>query len=127
MVTARLIVVLGRTQLCYGFPQPPPSIRPLTCVNEGHRADASAIDLLPSPVRGNEWTASLVRDEGFAADEVFAFNGVTDAVSLPAGVLPDSLPSPFSLSFWMRHGTNPERTHKEHVLCAADDRGESLS
>ncbi|XP_060534090.1 calsyntenin-1 isoform X2 [Cylas formicarius] len=86
-------------------------------------ASPSAIDLLPSPGAGAEWTKPLISDEGHESDQMFEFDGSSTAVSIPNAVLDHNLPPTFTIATWMRHGEhNGQDKHmKEHILCSADD------
>ncbi|XP_066260044.1 calsyntenin-1 isoform X1 [Euwallacea similis] len=86
-------------------------------------ASPSAIDLLPSPGAGAEWTKPLISDEGHESDQMFEFDGSSTAVSIPNSVLDHNLPPTFTIATWMRHGEhNGQDKHtKEHILCSADD------
>lgn len=86
-------------------------------------ASPDAIDLLPSPGLGAEWTKPLVSDEGHESDQMFEFDGSSTAVTVPTHVLDHNLAAVFTVSTWMRHGQHPgqDKHVKEHVLCSADD------
>ncbi|KAH0814861.1 hypothetical protein GEV33_007930 [Tenebrio molitor] len=86
-------------------------------------ASPSAIDLLPSPGVGAEWTKPLISDEGHESDQMFEFDGASTAVSIPNSVLDHNLPSTFTIATWMRHGQHQgqDKRLKEHILCSADD------
>lgn len=86
-------------------------------------ASPDAVDLLPSPGLGAEWTKPLVSDEGHESDQMFEFDGTSTAVAVPAHVLDHNLASVFTIATWMRHGQHPgqDRHVKEHILCSADD------
>lgn len=86
-------------------------------------ASPDAIDLLPSPGLGAEWTKPLVSDEGHESDQMFEFDGQSTAVAVPPHVLDHNLAAVFTVSTWMRHGAHPgqDKHVKEHVLCSADD------
>ncbi|VEN46418.1 unnamed protein product [Callosobruchus maculatus] len=86
-------------------------------------ASPSAIDLLPSPGVGAEWTKPLISDEGHESDQMFEFDGSSTAVSIPNSVLDHNLPSVFTIATWMRHGQHQgqDKHLKEHILCTADD------
>ncbi|CAG9820749.1 unnamed protein product, partial [Phaedon cochleariae] len=86
-------------------------------------ASPSAIDLLPSPGVGAEWTKPLISDEGHESDQMFEFDGSSTAVSIPTSILDHNLPSTFTIATWMRHGQHPNQDKhlKEHILCTADD------
>ncbi|KAI4454344.1 calsyntenin [Holotrichia oblita] len=86
-------------------------------------ASPSAIDLLPSPGLGAEWTKPLISDEGHESDQMFEFDGASTAVTVPMSVLDHNLASSFTIATWMRHAMHPEQDKhiKEHILCSADD------
>ncbi|KAK9884274.1 hypothetical protein WA026_005226 [Henosepilachna vigintioctopunctata] len=86
-------------------------------------ASPSAIDLLPSPGAGAEWTKPLVSDEGHESDQMFEFDGSSTAVSIPNHVLDHNLPPTFTFATWMRHAQHPNQDKhiKEHIMCSADD------
>ncbi|XP_072382339.1 calsyntenin-1 [Diabrotica undecimpunctata] len=86
-------------------------------------ASPSAIDLLPNPGVGAEWTKPLISDEGHESDQMFEFDGATTAVTIPTSVLEHQLPTTFTISTWMRHGQHPSQDKhlKEHIFCTADD------
>ncbi|KAH1011570.1 hypothetical protein HUJ04_000909 [Dendroctonus ponderosae] len=89
-------------------------------------ASPAAVDLLPSPGAGAEWTKPLISDEGHESDQMFEFDGSSTAVSIPNSVLNHSLSPIFTIATWMRHGEHSEHSEedkhvKEHILCSADD------
>lgn len=86
-------------------------------------ASPNAIDLLPSPGLGAEWTKPLISDEGHESDQMFEFDGSSVAVSVPNSVLDHNLPPTFTFATWMRHGAHAgqDKHAKEHLLCSADD------
>ncbi|XP_037089773.1 calsyntenin-1-like, partial [Pollicipes pollicipes] len=86
-------------------------------------ADRRAVDLLPSPSAGAEWTRPLPRDHGHESDEVFQFDGVSTAVVVPPSVMKPQLGTTFTVSMWLRHADHPgqDKHVKEHILCNADD------
>lgn len=90
-------------------------------------ASPDAVDLLPSPGLGAEWTKPLVSDEGHESDQMFEFDGSTTAVAVPPHVLDHNLASVFTVSTWMRHGIHPgqDKHVKEHIICSADDHSKS--
>lgn len=91
-------------------------------------ASPSAIDLLPSPGVGAEWTKPLISDEGHESDQMFEFDGSSTAVSIPNSVLDHNLPPTFTIATWMRHGQHAadDKRSKEHILCSADDHSKYL-
>ncbi|XP_018333792.1 calsyntenin-1 [Agrilus planipennis] len=86
-------------------------------------ASPSAIDLLPTPGMGAEWTKPLISDEGHESDQMFEFDGHSTAVAIPTTVLDHNLASTFTIATWMRHAQHPgqDKHVKEHILCSADD------
>ncbi|XP_064460954.1 calsyntenin-1-like [Ornithodoros turicata] len=87
-------------------------------------ASSDSVDLLPSPGVGAEWTQGLHTDEGRESDQVYEFDGATNAVVIPESTVSHNLTDSFTLAFWMRHKapTGQNATHmKEHVLCSSDD------
>lgn len=92
------------------------------------------MDLLPTPGLGSEWTRDLPTDEGRESDQIYEFDGNTNAVVVPESTLNHNLSSKFTISFWMKHeppgnefgdsrsGSGSNAKHiKEHILCNADD------
>ncbi|KAI1285358.1 Calsyntenin-1 [Halotydeus destructor] len=87
-------------------------------------ASSESIDLLPSPGIGAEWTRDLPTDDGHESDQMFEFDGSSNAVVIPESTLEHNLTTKFSISFWMKHEAPADRTNKhikEHILCNADD------
>ncbi|XP_029677360.1 calsyntenin-1 [Formica exsecta] len=86
-------------------------------------ASRDSVDLLPTPGPTSSWTASLSRDEGREADEIFEFDGVDSAAIVPNDVLEHSLAQKFTIGVWVKHRPRPRQDPhvKEHILCAADD------
>lgn len=82
-----------------------------------------SIDLLPSPGLGSEWTKSLPTDEGRESDQIFEFDGVSTAVTIPPEVIHHGLPPTFTIATWMKHKDTPDQDRhvKEHVICSADN------
>ncbi|XP_029651355.1 calsyntenin-1 [Octopus sinensis] len=96
-------------------------------------ANGDSVDLLPSPSVAT-WTSSLPTDDGKESDQIFAFDGQTNAVEVPDGHLNHSLTSHFTISTWMKREHNskrfggqssPNKARKEHILCMSD--GEHLN
>lgn len=89
-------------------------------------ASRDSVDLLPTPGPATPWTASLSRDEGREADEIFEFDGANAAAIVPEEVLDHSLAQKFSIGVWVKHRPRPRQDphSKEHILCAADDHSE---
>ncbi|XP_057335563.1 calsyntenin-1 [Microplitis mediator] len=86
-------------------------------------ASRDSVDLLPTPGPTTPWTASLSRDEGREADEIFEFDGSVSAAIVPADVLDHALAQKFTIGVWIKHRPRPRQDPhvKEHILCAADD------
>ncbi|KOC61054.1 Calsyntenin-1 [Habropoda laboriosa] len=86
-------------------------------------ASRDSVDLLPTPGPTTSWTASLSRDEGREADEIFEFDGVDSAAIVPSDVLEHTLAQKFTIGVWVKHRPRPRQDPhvKEHLLCAADD------
>ncbi|XP_023227601.1 calsyntenin-1-like isoform X2 [Centruroides sculpturatus] len=87
-------------------------------------ASSDSIDLLPSPGIGAEWTRELPTDEGHESDQIYEFDGVTNAVVIPESTLNHNLTNNFTVAFWMKHEPLPDHNNshmKEHIICNADD------
>lgn len=87
-------------------------------------ANVSSVDLLPSPGLGTEWTRDLPTDEGRESDQIFGFDGATNAAIVPPSVLDHNLTNILTISFWMKHEDPSDHANKhikEHILCNADD------
>lgn len=87
-------------------------------------ASAESVDLLPSPSTGAEWTRDLPTDDGRESDQIYEFDGATNAVVIPEATLSHNLSSKFTISFWMKHEPPLDQTNKhikEHIICNADD------
>lgn len=90
-------------------------------------ASSDSVDLLPSPGVGAEWTQGLPTDEGRESDQIYEFDGATNAVVIPESTVSHNLTNTFTVGFWMRHkaptgGAAHNASHlKEHVLCNSDD------
>lgn len=96
---------------------------------------------MPTPGLGSEWTRDLPTDEGRESDQIYEFDGSTNAVVVPESTLNHNLSNKFAISFWMKHeppastdelGEVHSNAHttssssnskhiKEHILCNADD------
>ncbi|XP_046462167.1 calsyntenin-1-like [Daphnia pulex] len=85
-------------------------------------ANSRAIDLLPPPGPGAEWTRDLPVDQGREADQVFVFDGAT-GVTVPPEVMSHNLTRNFTMSVWLKHDhhAGQDKHVKEHILCNADD------
>ena len=84
------------------------------------------MDLLPSPAV-SDWTGPLPTDDGQEQDQIFAFDGRTNAIEIPSSKLNHTLDQHFTISTWMKHEQDVEddtkKGKKEHIMCNAD--GES--
>ncbi|KAK6735804.1 hypothetical protein RB195_018818 [Necator americanus] len=58
-------------------------------------------------------------------DTEVAFDGVSNAVIIPSGRVPEIIPDKFSLSFSMKHtrGTKDDQKNKKNILCESDEEG----
>jgi len=87
-------------------------------------ASAESIDLLPSPNTGAEWIRDLHTDDGHESDQIYEFDGASNAVVIPETTLNHNLSNVFTVSFWMKHEPPVDHTNKhikEHIICNADD------
>uniref|UniRef100_T1J4B1 Cadherin domain-containing protein n=1 Tax=Strigamia maritima TaxID=126957 RepID=T1J4B1_STRMM len=86
-------------------------------------ASVDSVDLLPTPGLGAEWTKSLPTDDGHESDQIYEFDGVTNAVVIPPSTLPHHLPNNFTISTWMKHRQHTENNShvREYIICNADD------
>lgn len=87
-------------------------------------ASSDSVDLLPSPGIGAEWTRTLPMDDGHDSDQIYEFDGATNAVVVPEVTLSHNLTDNFTVAFWMKHEPPQDlnNTHiKEHIICNADD------
>ncbi|KAL5015471.1 hypothetical protein ScPMuIL_009741 [Solemya velum] len=90
-------------------------------------ASGESVDLLPSPSITSNWTLDIPTDDGHESDQIFAFNGKTNAAEVPNGLVSHSLSKHFTISTWMKHEkSNPnlenkhKKAEKEHILCMSD-------
>lgn len=93
-------------------------------------ASSDSIDLLPSPGIGAEWTRGLPTDDGHESDQIYEFDGTSNAVVIPESTLNHNLTDNFTVAFWMKHESYPDHndTHmKEHIICNADDHSKFVS
>lgn len=94
-------------------------------------ASGDSVDLLPSPSLATTWTQSLHTDDGHESDQVFYFDGRTNAVEVPNSHFDHMLHHHFSISTWMKHElvqethTKSKHGEKEHILCMSD--GENMN
>lgn len=87
-------------------------------------ASSESVDLLPSPSTGAEWTRDLPTDDGQESDQVYEFDGATNAVVIPESTLSHNLTNKFTAAFWMKHDLPADHANKhlkEHIICNADD------
>lgn len=84
-------------------------------------ASTEAVDLLPIP--------TLPVDTTEDNDQVFAFDGETNAVEVPITKMEPHLDEHFTISTWMKHEQDPadksKHGKKEHILCHSD--GEDMN
>lgn len=93
-------------------------------------ASTESVDLLPSPSTGADWTRDLRTDEGHESDQIYEFDGASNAAVVPESALNHNLSTRFTLSFWMKHEAplDPANKHmKEHIICNADDHSKCRS
>lgn len=90
-------------------------------------ASSDSVELLGPAVTG-QWgssktAAAVSSDEGREGDQIFEFDGVNSAVSVPNDVLDHGLSSTFTMATWLKHAhrADQDRHAKEHILCSADD------
>lgn len=85
-------------------------------------ANSKAVDLLPPPGPGAEWTRDLPVDQGREADQVFVFDGSTGVV-VPPEVMSHNLTRNFTIALWLKHEhhAGQDKHAKEHIICNADD------
>lgn len=91
-------------------------------------ASAESVDLLPAPGIGAEWTRNLPTDDGHESDQIYEFDGTTNAVVIPPSTMPHNLTENFTISTWMKHARIGEQLNshiKENILCSADDHNKS--
>lgn len=92
-------------------------------------ASGESVDLLPSPGIATEWTKNLPTDDGNESDQIFFFDGKTNAVEVPRASFNHSLHKHFTISTWMKHSfvedteSKKKKVEKEHVLCMGDGDG----
>ena len=90
-------------------------------------ASAGSVDLLPNPSASASWTQDLPTDDGKESDQIFSFNGQTNAIEIPPTRLDPALGEHFTVAMWMKHEQDPEdddkKGRKENILCHSD--GES--
>lgn len=89
-------------------------------------ANGHSVDLLPSPSLTTSWTQYLPTDDGKESDQVFYFDGQSNAVEVPENHFNHSLHKHFTIMTWMKHehaDLKDKKFPKEHILCMSD--GES--
>jgi len=91
-------------------------------------ASEEIVDLLPNP-QYSDWTKGLPTDDGNEADQIFSFDGKTNAIEVPSAKFNHTMQGAFTISTWMKHEENAEDEDehgtKEHILCNAD--GEKMN
>lgn len=89
-------------------------------------ASGESVDLLPSPSSA-DWSHNIPTDDGHEMDQVFSFDGQSNALEVPESVFNHMLHKHFTISAWLRHGEPPKtsgsKTPKEHILCMSDGDG----
>jgi hypothetical protein len=91
-------------------------------------ASGESVDLLPTPGLTTRWTKDLPTDDGKESDQIFYFDGKTNAVEVPRASFNHTLHKHFTISTWMKHTFSEEKatkkkSAKQHVLCMADGDG----
>ncbi|KAF7491891.1 Calsyntenin-1 [Sarcoptes scabiei] len=88
-------------------------------------AQVESIDLLPTfSASGSEWIRDLPTDEGKESDQIYEFDGASNAVIVPETIFDHNLTNKFTISFWMKHEPPLDQSNKhikEHIICNADD------
>uniref|UniRef100_A0A2C9KR50 Cadherin domain-containing protein n=1 Tax=Biomphalaria glabrata TaxID=6526 RepID=A0A2C9KR50_BIOGL len=89
-------------------------------------ASGDSVDLLPSPSTA-DWAHNIPTDDGHEMDQVFSFDGQSNALEVPESVFNHMLHKQFTISAWLRHGEaqqqNNSKVPKEHILCMSDGDG----
>ena len=86
-------------------------------------AASGSVDLLPNPSLG-QWTKDLSTDDGAESDQIFYFDGKSNAIEVPPTKFKSTLQEHWTISTWMKHDENPDAPEdKEHLMCNSD--GES--
>lgn len=86
-------------------------------------ASRDYINLLPDPADDDAWTTYVPTVEDIGDDPIFAFDGHSTAVEIPASVVdPDRLGTSFTVSTWMKHDRDGN-DGKQQIFCAADGEG----
>ncbi|KAH9514163.1 Calsyntenin-1 [Bulinus truncatus] len=89
-------------------------------------ASGDSVDLLPSPSSA-DWAHNIPTDDGHEMDQVFSFDGQSNALEVPESVFNHMLHKQFTISAWLRHGEpqqlNNSKLPKEHILCMSDGDG----
>ena len=91
-------------------------------------ANDKGIDLLPSPTLTTTWTRSLPTDDGKESDQVFYFDGESNAVEVPRDQFDHTLHQHFTIMTWMKHDfaestAADKKGPKETILCMSDGDG----
>ena len=84
-------------------------------------ASAGSVDLLPNPAVSS-WTRSLPTDDGLESDQIFSFDGSTNAIEIPSTKFNHTLEEHFTISTWMKHEHDSDEgmPEKQHILCNSD-------
>lgn len=91
-------------------------------------ANDRSVDLLPSPSLTTSWTQYLPTDDGKESDQVFYFDGESNAVEVPENRFNHTLRKHFTIMTWMKHEhaeLKDKKYRKEHILCMSD--GENMN
>lgn len=77
---------------------------------------------------GTGWTKNLPTDDGKESDQIFFFDGKTNAVEVPKASFNHTLHKHFTISTWMKHTFSEDteakkKAQKEHILCNSDGDG----
>ncbi|KAK3087668.1 hypothetical protein FSP39_008933 [Pinctada imbricata] len=93
-------------------------------------ANDKSVDLLPPPSLTTTWTRTLPTDDGKESDQVFYFDGESNAVEVPHDRFNHTLHQHFTLMTWMKHNfaesmKGDKKKPKETILCMSD--GEKMS
>lgn len=90
-------------------------------------ASGDTVDLLPSP-ESSGWAHNIPTDDGHEMDQVFSFDGHSNALEVPDSVFDHVLHRHFTVSAWLRHDDSNVMRHqakspKEHIVCMSDGDG----
>lgn len=81
------------------------------------------IELLPSPSLTTSWTRYLPTDDGKESDQVFYFDGESNAVEVPQNRFNHTIHKHFTIMTWMKHEhaeIKDKKYPKEHIMCMSD-------